>query len=70
VNNERIGDLEVFYLEEKPELKGCHFFYETKKLIKAIAGNVGQIVEREWAEMEIREGRIKIEALIRGENVA
>jgi hypothetical protein len=70
VNNESIGDLEVFFLEEEPELEGSQFFYETKKLIKAIADNVGQIVEREWAEMEIRKGRIKIEALIKGENVA
>ena len=68
VNNESIGDLEVFYLEEKPELERSQFFYEARKLVKAIADNVGQIVEREWAEMEIRNGRIKLEALSKGEN--
>jgi len=64
VNNERIGILEVFYLEEKPELETGPLFKEEKKLIAAIAENIAQIVERDWAEMEIRKHRNHLEKLI------
>jgi hypothetical protein len=65
VNNERIGTLEVCYLEEKPELEEGSLLQETKKLINAIAENIAQIVERDWAEIEIRKCRNKIEELIK-----
>jgi hypothetical protein len=65
VNNERIGTLEVCYLEEKPELEEGPLLKETKKLIAAIAENIAQIVERDWAEIEIRKYRNKIEELIK-----
>ena len=65
VNNERIGTLEVCYLEEKPELEEGPLLKETKKLITAIAENIAQIVERDWAEIEIRKCRNKIEKLIK-----
>jgi hypothetical protein len=59
VNNQRIGVLEVFYLEEGP------FLTEARNLIVAIAESIAQIVEREWAEVEIRKCRNKIEELIK-----
>jgi hypothetical protein len=65
VNNERIGTLEVCYLVEKPELEEGSLLEETKKLINAIAENIAQIVERDWAEIEIRKCRNKIEELIK-----
>jgi hypothetical protein len=65
VNNERIGTLEVCYLEEKPELEEGPLLKETKKLFAAIAENIAQIVERDWAEIEIRKYRNKIEELIK-----
>ena len=65
VYNERIGALEVCYLEVKPELEDRQCLGESKKLIIAIAENIAQIVEREWAEIEIRKGRTKIEELIK-----
>ena len=65
VNNERIGALEVCYLEEKPELEEGPLHKEAKKLIAAIAENIAQIVERDWAEIEIRKCRNKIEELIK-----
>jgi hypothetical protein len=64
VNNERVGALEVCYLEEKPELEEGSLLEDTKKLINAIAENIAQIVERDWAEIEIRKCRNKIEELI------
>ena len=65
VYNERIGALEVYYLEEKPELEEGPFPKEAKNLIATIAENIAQIVERDWAEIEIRKYRNKIEKLIK-----
>ena len=65
VNNERIGALEVGYLEKKWELKKGPFLDEEKKLIAAIAESIAQIVEREWAEIEIRKCRNRVEELIK-----
>ena len=65
VYNERIGDLEVYYLEKKPEIEDEPFPKEVKNLITAIAENIARIVERDWAEIEIRKCRDKIEELIK-----
>jgi hypothetical protein len=65
VNNKRIGTLEVCYLEEKPELEEEPFIEETKILITSIAETIAQIVERDWAEIEIRKCRKKIEEILK-----
>ena len=65
VNNERIGALEVGYLEKKTEFKREPFLDEEKKLITAISESIAQIVEREWAEIEIRKCRNRVEELIK-----
>jgi len=65
VNDEWIGDLEVCYLEKKRELEEGPFLTEAKNLITAIAESIAQIVERDWAEVEIRKCRDKIEDLIK-----
>ena len=65
VNNERIGALEVCYLEEKPELEEGPFFKEAKNLINAVAESIAKIIEREEAEAEIRKHQNHIEALIK-----
>jgi len=65
VNNERIGTLEVCYLEEKPALDEGPFLKEEKDLIGAIAETLAKIVEREWAEAEIRKHRNHVEKLIK-----
>ena len=65
VNNERVGALEVCYLEEKPELEELPFIEETKNLITSIAESIAQIVERDWAEIEIRKCRKKIEEILK-----
>ena len=64
VNDERIGALEVCYLEEKQELEEGPFIEETKNLIASIAESIAQIVERDWAEIEIRKCRKKIEEIL------
>jgi hypothetical protein len=65
VNNERIGILEVCYLEKKPALDEGPFLKEAKNLIRAIAESIAKIVEREWAEVEIRKYRNHVEKLIK-----
>ena len=65
INNESIGVLEICYLEKVPKPEGELFFTETGKLMAAIAESIAQIVEREWAEIEIRNGHTKIDALIK-----
>jgi hypothetical protein len=64
VNNERIGALEVCYLEEKSELEAEPFLHEAKDLITAVAESIAQIVEREWVEIELKKCRNKVEELI------
>ena len=64
LNNERIGALEVCYLEEKQHLEKGPFLKEVKNLISAITESIAQIVDRDWAEIEIRKHRNQITNLI------
>ncbi len=64
VNNKRIGRLEVCHLENKPELEKGPLLEEEKRLIGAVTEIIARLVEREWAEAEIRKCRNKIERLI------
>ncbi len=59
VHNKQIGSLEVCRLEKKPELEKGLFLEEEKSLIGAIVESISRIVEREWAEAEIRKCRKK-----------
>jgi hypothetical protein len=65
LNNERIGTLEVCYLKKKQELEEELFQKEVKNFISAVAESIAQIVELDWAEIEIRKHRNRIEKLIR-----
>ena len=65
IHNKQIGSLEVCRLEKKPELEKGLFLEEEKSLIGAIVESISRIVEREWAEAEIRKCREKIEKLIK-----
>ena len=57
VYSERIGTLEVCYLEEKLELDEGPFLREERNLIDAVAERIAKFIEREWAEDEIRKHR-------------
>ena len=65
VHNKNIGVLEVCRLEKIPEFEEDRFLEEEKCLIVAIAESIARLVEREWAEAEIRKCRTKIEELIK-----
>ena len=62
VYSERIGTLEVCYLEEKSELAEGPFLREERNLIDAIAERIAKFIEREWAEDEIRKHRNREES--------
>jgi hypothetical protein len=65
VHNKQIGILDVCHLGKNPENEIALFLEEEKSLIGAIAESISRIVEREWAEAEIRKCRGKIEKLIK-----
>ena len=62
VYSERVGTLEVCYLEEKSELDEGPFLREERNLIDAIAERIAKLIEREWAEDEIRKYRNRDES--------
>jgi len=65
VENKRIGVLEVCHLEKTTGIGQGRFLEEEKNLMGAIAESIGRLVEREWAEAEIRKCRKKVEELIK-----
>ena len=69
VNGEPICSLEVCYLQEMAAWKGEPFLHEEKMLIGVIAERVGNIIEREWAEIEMRNYREEIEAMLQNRTV-
>lgn len=64
VHNDHVCTLEVCYLHEKSEWKGEPFLEEEKNLINAIAERIGNIIEREWAEIDLRRHREYLEELL------
>ena len=60
-----IDTLEVFYLEEKPELEEEPFLKEAKILVNAVAENIAKIIDREEAEVAKKKHQDHIEALIK-----
>lgn len=54
-----IGKLEVFYLEEKPDLEEGPFLTAERKLILAIVEKLGHIIERKYSEQALKESEQK-----------
>ena len=55
VYNKQFGMLEVFYMEEKPEIDEGPFLEEERSLIDAVAEQLGGITERKRAEEKLLE---------------
>jgi len=66
VRDEKIGTLEVYYLEEKPDIHEGPFLKEERDLIDGIARILGEFTERKQAEEELEEAEEKWRSL--GEN--
>jgi signal transduction histidine kinase len=63
-NNNRIGFIEVYYLEEKPIVQDGPFTKEEKALIKAISEQISRIVERKQAEDALENLNRTLEATV------
>jgi len=50
VHGDRVGSVEVYYLEEKPEIDEGPFMKEERELLNAVRERVGKIIERKQAE--------------------
>jgi signal transduction histidine kinase len=55
VYGERAGSLEIFYLEEKPNIDEGPFLKEERSLIDAVAERLGHIIERSRAVEALKE---------------
>jgi PAS domain S-box-containing protein len=64
VCGEPAGTVEVYYLEERPEIDEGPFLREERKLLNAIAERLGRITERVRAEEALREGEEMTRALL------
>jgi DNA-binding response OmpR family regulator/signal transduction histidine kinase len=58
LRGERIGSVEVCYLEERPQSDEGPFLKEERSLLDAVAGRLGRIVQRKRAEEALRK-RVK-----------
>jgi len=61
VHGERIGALEVIYLEERPGSDEGPFQKEERSLINAIVERLGKLIERKQAEVALKQERDKLQ---------
>ena len=64
VRGNKIGGIEVYYLEETPTIDEGPFLREERDLIDAIAGRLGRIIYLKKAEDELRESEERYRILI------
>jgi PAS domain S-box-containing protein len=64
LHGEQRGVLEVYYLKENLEIDEGPFLKEERKLINAIAGLTGRIIERKQAEESLRASEEKYRTLL------
>ncbi len=65
VHGERVGTVEVFYLEERSEGDEGPFLQEERSLINAIAERLGRILERTIAEEELQQAYDHLEMQVK-----
>lgn len=61
LHGERVGSVEICYLEEKPESDEGPFLRQERDLIDAVAERLGRITQRKRAEQALRE---RLQALV------
>ena len=57
LDDKKIGVLEVYYLEEKPQLDEGPFLFEERRLIDAISDLVGKYIEKSIIKKELKESK-------------
>lgn len=60
----RMGALEVFYLEERPERNKGPFLNEERDLLRAVCERLGKIIERTQMETALRESEAQKRAIL------
>ena len=65
VHGERIGTVEVFYLEERPEADEGPFLQEERSLLNAIAERLGRVLERKRAEEDLQDAHYHLEMQVK-----
>ncbi len=60
-DNKKIGSLEVYYLEEKPEIDEGPFLIDERRLIDAIADLIGTYVSENYIKKELEQQKRKID---------
>ncbi len=63
VNGVARGSVEVFYLEEREPRDEGPFLKEERALVDAIAERLGRVVERQWAENDLKLSEARLDAL-------
>jgi PAS domain S-box-containing protein len=61
VHGERIGTLEIIYLEERPDSDEGPFLKEERELINAIVKRLGKVIELKQAEVALKQERDKLQ---------
>lgn len=61
VDGRRVGTLEVYYLEEKPECDEGPFLEQERNLLDALAGRLGKTIQRIWAEEALKKAYDELE---------
>jgi DNA-binding response OmpR family regulator/signal transduction histidine kinase len=64
VLGERLGTVEVCYLEKRPGSDEGPFLREERSLINAIAERLGRVTEHKWADKRIREQGAFLQAIL------
>jgi len=64
IHGEKIGSLQVFYLEEKPESYEGPFLKEERSLINAIAEQTGKIIDHKQDEDELKRYQEQLEQIV------
>ena len=64
VNNSRVGSLDIYYTEERPERDEGPFLREERSLLNALADRIGEIIERKQAEKALQESEAQNRALL------
>ncbi len=64
VGNKRVGSIEVFYMEECPELDEGPFMAEERNLIDSLAKSLSEAIELKHTESELAESHRKISSLM------
>ena len=66
VHKKPIGTVEVYYLEERPEMDEGSFLKEERKLISIITERLGKIIERKKGEAELQKSYQTIQKIMEG----